>query len=290
MNRTETTKNCPLQRAFTLLLALMLAALALSGCKTNAAAGAQTSPTDEPAVEHTDEPTALPEFIKQISTANDNDEASGKPLPTQHIDISCFSFYANGSKIIVDAAMGDMYSLNGYPNFDSFDEENYPILNVIDYSGGYEMRSNGFDLVPVKQSKMKINGMIGEYEKRFEREDMEELEIPWLNLGTERAKMQAPSEWHHETLEIDFSDLKAGDYGEIAFFFGWRGTNETLGNIGGAFRERYLTGQRRFLYYYVGDEGIGLSIDGWNTAYWNVKRNIEPQELEFRGQGGCIAP
>ena len=102
--------------------------------------------------------------------------------------------------------------------------------------------------------------------------------------------MQDPSEWHHETLEIDFSDLKEGDYGEIAFFFGWRGTNETLGNIGGAFRERYLTGQRRFLYYYVGDEGIGLSIDGWNTAYWTVKRYIEPQELEFRGQGDCIAP
>ncbi len=67
-------------------------------------------------------------------------------------------------------------------------------------------------------------------------------------------------ECHSEITELDFSQCKIGDSGEIALSFGW---HYDFPRYDGAMM---IDGMRNFLGYYIGEDGVYLSFNGAETA------------------------
>ena len=166
---------------------------------------------------------------------------SEKPLPSATILVKCKSFCPKGNVLSVDAAMGDI------------------ALNSLEYdtAGVYEYdvyASDGIYDHKLEDNTLKVNGVSGEYQKEYSKDD-----VKLFDIGS---KFENYDLYHRETTEIDFSDYKPGSSGCITFSFYSKYVNNPGSGIS-------TDGTKRFMYYYVGEKGtaIGDSIENAEKAY-----------------------
>ena len=140
--------------------------------------------------------------------------------------------------------MGDMYTYfqthNGYPNYDSAGNPEYSIFATQNHK-------------KTDDERLIINGEKSEYTKAFSKEDMKSLDIS-DSIGDYDA-------YHHETAEIDFSNYETGSTGSITFRFGWKADGENPLNASSDF-----AGMHQTMYFYVGENGTGISNNGIEAA------------------------
>lgn len=190
--------------------------------------------------------------LLDISSANiDNSEyliggaESTAASTTQKLVLNCNSFCAKGKVLTVDMAMGDILSRQKYSDYDS---EGYPNSGHHEYS---IMATENYK--KIDDERLLINGETSEYTNEFTKEDMKALDIS-PNIGCYDL-------YHHETAEIDFSNYETGSTGCITFRFGWKADGENTLNATSDF-----TGMEQTIYFYVGEDGVGISNNGWEAA------------------------
>ncbi len=206
-----------------------------------------------------------------------NEEAVGKPLPSQRIALKCMSSYSHGKKIIVDAAMGDAYSdhqkWGSFPSFDTFEANGYPIFDV------YSVNTANHEQM-LEDNNLHINGSDSKYSRIFTREDMSKLDISgeYGNI----------SQYYHESVELDLSEYDIGSSGCIAFSFGWYYEKENPNN------ENSLSlweGQRKFIYFFVGENGFVFNFDSCEAAekYYYENGTTSEEQTNVEKVGLCAA-
>ncbi|WP_028518959.1 dockerin type I repeat-containing protein [Ruminococcus flavefaciens] len=190
--------------------------------------------------------------LLDISSANiDNSEyliggaESTAASTTQKLVLNCNSFCAKGEVLKVDMAMGDILSRQKYSDYDS---EGYPNSGHHEYSITATENYKKID-----DERLLINGETSEYTNEFTKEDMKALDIS-PNIGCYDL-------YHHETAEIDFSNYETGSTGCVTFRFGWKADGENTLNATSDF-----TGMEQTIYFYVGEDGVGISNNGWEAA------------------------
>ncbi|SHM60668.1 dockerin type I repeat-containing protein [Ruminococcus flavefaciens] len=182
--------------------------------------------------------------LLDISSANiDNSEyliggaESSSASTTQRLVLNCDSFCAKGEVLKVDMAMGDILSRQNYSDYDS---DGYPNSGHHEYS---IMATENYKIID--DERLLINGEKSMFTKEFAKEDLESIDIS-ANIGCYDL-------YHHETAEIDFSNYKTGNTGCITFRFGWKADE----------KKRFM---EQTMYFYVGENGIGISNNGWEAA------------------------
>lgn len=175
---------------------------------------------------------------------------SSKPEPSQRVALKCFSSFQEDKKVIVDVAMGDDYSYyqehGGVPSYDTFGSNGYPVFEV------YHPSDISWDAVD-ENYPLLINEEKGYLEKKFNKEEMSDLDITGNDDNI--------SKYYHESIELDFSNLRVGESGMVVFSFGWFFLHDNPYNQ--SHPDNSWCGKRRALYYYIGENGIML---GFNSA------------------------
>ncbi|SEH79430.1 hypothetical protein SAMN02910265_02740 [Ruminococcus flavefaciens] len=174
-----------------------------------------------------------------------NESVSSAASTTQKLVLNCNSFCEKGEVLAVDMAMGDILSRQKYSDYDS---EGYPNSGHHEYS---IMATENYK--KIDDERLLINGEKSEYTKEFTKEDMRTLDIS-PNIGCYDL-------YYHETAEIDFSDYETGSTGCITFRFGWKADEENSLNTPSDF-----TGMEQTMYFYVGENGVGISNNGREAA------------------------
>ena len=186
---------------------------------------------------------------KEITSGYDLDET--KPLPTQRIALKCYSFYSFTEKITVKASMGDDYSYkqehNSVPTYDTYGTNGSPMFEV------YPKKSLSYNAVDA--STVLINKNNKEYRKEFKKDDLSKLDISYFKDDV--------SKYYYEDVELDLSNYAAGDTGTIVFSFGWYYDYPPYEDY---LPEELWEGYRRFLYYYVADDGVYISFNSEESA------------------------
>ncbi len=171
-------------------------------------------------------------------------EPSGSVMTPQRLALNCNSFCANGETLNVKMLMGDKYTYNqehnSYPNYDS---EGYPEYSIF--------ATENFN--KIDDERLIINGKQSEFTKTFSKDDMKSLDIS--------QKEGDYSSYYNDTAEIDFSNYTSGSTGCISFRFGWKADGENPLNPKSDF-----TGTSQTMYFYVGENGTGISINGAEAA------------------------
>ena len=171
----------------------------------------------------------------------DSDDNHSKPLPTQRIVLNCQSSCALDETLKIDVAMGDMYSYqqehSGYPTYDTSGHAEYGIYacDSVNYS-------------KIENEKLIINGENSEFKKVYSKEEMKSLDIS--------GKADDYDSYHHETAEIDFSNFKTGDSGNIVVYFQWEYDEENPYNPSSK-----ISGMSKIVGYYVGEKGIAIGAN-----------------------------
>jgi len=174
-----------------------------------------------------------------------NESVSSAGSTTQKLVLNCNSFCAKGKILTVDMAMGDILSRQKYSDYDS---EGYPNSGHHEYS---IMATENYKVID--DERLLINGEKSEYTKEFTKEDMKALDIS-PDIGSY-------DQYYHETAEIDFSNYETGSTGCITFRFGWKSDGENTLDAKSDF-----IGMTQTMYFYVGEEGVGISNNGWEAA------------------------
>ena len=179
---------------------------------------------------------------EEISVGYDTG-GSEKPMSAQRVAYKCPSFVGNGENLIVDVAVGD-YSYtynqehNSEPSYDTYGIHGYPILQVFLCD---PMRCEN----RIADDRFLVNGELNEYQRIYTKDEMSLIDLSWnddISCGK------------HERIEIDFSNYKAGDTGEIAFCFSWSFGEQP--NQKGSWPIH-----RQFLSFYVGEKGVSFGGD-----------------------------
>ena len=137
--------------------------------------------------------------------------------------------------------MGDMYSYqqehNGYPTYDTPGHAEYGIYacDSVNYS-------------KIDNENLIINGENSEFKKVYSKEEMKSLDIS--------GKADDYDSYHHETAEIDFSNFKTGDSGNIVVYFQWEYDEENPYNPSSK-----ISGMSKIVGYYVGEKGVAIGAD-----------------------------
>ncbi|WP_193385758.1 dockerin type I repeat-containing protein [Ruminococcus flavefaciens] len=171
-------------------------------------------------------------------------EVSYSVLKPQRLALNCNSFCANGETLNVKMLMGDKYTYNqehnSYPNFDS---EGYPEYSIF--------ATENFK--KIDDERLVVNGEKNEYIKAFTKEDMQSLDIT--------GKEGDYTAYYSDTAEIDFSNYPSGTTGCISFSFGWKYEDVNPYDPSNDF-----DGTSQTMYFYVGENGTGISNNGWEAA------------------------
>lgn len=181
------------------------------------------------------------------------------------IQTSCHSFYPIGERIVLELAMGDTYERNQHlgtlPCYDTYGDNGYPLLFVTDAEDLLSVLPEdtghpwGAECTRA-DSKMVINGLTGYYERVFTKDEMR-------SLDTSKNEYDIES-YLHQMVEIDASALRIGDHGLIHVGFGWVFPKDNPDNykaIGPT-----VAGWTVDLGYYVSEDGVALSLGGWEEA------------------------
>jgi len=171
-------------------------------------------------------------------------EPSVSVMKPQRLALNCNSFCANGETLKIQMLMGDKYTYNqehnSYPNFDSDGNPEYTIFATENYK-------------KINDERLVVNGAKSEYTKAFTKEDMKSLDIT--------GKEGDYTAYYTDTAEIDFSSYPSGSTGCISVSFGWKADGVNPHNTSSDF-----DGTSQTIYFYVGENGTGISNNGWEAA------------------------
>ena len=260
------------------LLALAICFISISGLLSSCVSDTQKEDSGHSSTQSTvksdSETSEIPENTQFEQTDSISEEIktgyitdSSKPLPTQRIALKCYSFYPKGEKITVTASMGDIYTKNQEykknPSYDTYGNNGYPLFEVYP--------SEKADISKITDNDFaKINGEIGKYEHKFSKDDMQKLDISDVIDGD-------ISGYYSEIVELDLSDCEVGESGPITFSFGWQ--YDTSPDISTG--DSMWSGMRRTLGYYIAEDGVYLSFNGWEDAeHQSEKNNAQTTEIE----------
>ena len=103
------------------------------------------------------------------------------------------------------------------------------------------------DMKPIEDKRLIINGQSGNYEKKYFGEDRNAF-----NVGREYNDIET---YHYKTASLNFQNYSSGSSGKITFIF-----KAVFLNDDGTLPEQPQSeGSVHTLYYYVGDDGVGIS-------------------------------
>lgn len=174
--------------------------------------------------------------IQEISSGLDVD--GSKEMPSRIIGVKCASFNPLEEKLVVTAYMGDRTDYTK-PYSPKYGTDNYAVFMVYSCSSA---NYNGYE-----PSSILINSTSDKYEKAFSEADIDILKIEFPCILDDKS--------HIEYTELDFSKCKTGETGTVAFVFGWYNPyNDSP--------DKMTEGQRKFLSYYVAEDGVYFSFNG----------------------------
>lgn len=160
----------------------------------------------------------------------DYDENNNKPMSAKRIAMKCKSFCDYSEVLKVDVAMADSsltplyYDVAGHYKFEIY---------------ASTIHTNN----KIEDENLIINGEHGEYIKEYSQEDLELFDI--------NGKVGDYNSYHHETVEIDFSNYEIGSLGRLTFGFLAIYDEDPL-------HPSYV-GTNQFMYFYVGEKGTAVS-------------------------------
>ncbi len=205
------------------------------------------------------------------SIAFNFNEDNGEPTVTSRCLTKTQSFFKRGEKIAVIAAIGDTYTKNAMdeynvmPTYNNAEKTGYPVFYVSDVKNNMDCLGENYGLKNNRaDSRMIINGSVGYYEKIFSVADMEKLDI---------LDYYDASDYHTESIVIDFDGYSEGEHGALCIGFGWWFTD--YNPYSPDKKNGSLAGFENILYYYVGKTGIGLSYNSCEEAKLNLEKDGE---------------
>ena len=162
----------------------------------------------------------------------DPDSAVSAPMSSVRTALKCKSFSPIDEAMSVDVAMLGIYRPQGYEgNTFLYDYSIYPCKN-------WER---------IEDTRLTVNGETGGFTKEY---TGKERDI--FNVGREYDDY---STYHHETASLDFSSYPSGSSGSIMFIL-----KAVFLNDDGTMPEHpSTTGGGQILYFYVGEDGVGIS-------------------------------
>ena len=177
------------------------------------------------------------------------DAASGqsKPMSEIRIAMKCKAFCPAGETLNVDVARLGFSDSQIY-------EGNSFLYKYFIRSGENWQKLNAERLI--------VNGKAGGYEKYYYDDDRQ-----MFLVGREYDDYSA---YHHETAELDFQNYTAGSSGCIAFNF----CAQFYDDNGELPEQPQSEGCGQLLYYYVGEDGVGIS-----------NANVEDAEKAYQSKG-----
>ena len=180
-----------------------------------------------------------PEVREVLFGYPDSGTGAGAPMSSIRTALKCKAFCPSDKSLIVDVAMLGTYNPQGYEGSTFLYEYSiYPCENW----------------QKTEDTRLIVNGEAGSWSKVYTGE-----ERSIFNLGREYDDL---STYHHETAELVFSGYPAGSSGSVVFMLKHISLNED-----GTMPEHPSTmGGGQMLYFYVGEEGIGISSTGVEDA------------------------
>ena len=195
-----------------------------------------------------------PEIREILFGYPDSGSASSAPMSSIRLAMKCKAFCPDDKKLTLDVAMLGLYEPEGY-------DENTFLYNYSICPYTYE------DSKPIEDKRLIINDKSGNYIKEYVGEDREVF-----NVGREYNNIDT---YHHETASLNFENYSSGSSGKITFIF-----KAVFLNDDGTLPEQPQSeGYGQTLYYYVGDDGVGIS---------NV--SIEDAEESYKNKGSNEVP
>ena len=171
--------------------------------------------------------------IREILFGYPNSTESA-PMSSIRLAMKCKAFCPARETLSIDVAMLGLYEPEGY------DENTFLYdFSICPYT--YEKSK------PIEDKRMTINGKSGNYVKKYFGEDREVF-----NVGREYNNIET---YHHETASLNFENYSSGDSGKITFIF----KAVFLNNDGTLPEQPQSEGCGQTLYYFVGDDGVGIS-------------------------------
>lgn len=201
-----------------------------------------------------------PEIREILFGYSSTDSSSQSPMSSMRIAMKCKAFCPTDEKLTVDAAMLGLYAPDGY-------DENGFIYN---YSiASYEQWNM------IENSKIVVNGKNSIYEKEYLGKDRE-----IFNVGREYDNYDS---YYHENSTLDFHNYAVGDSGCIIFTLKAIYLNED-----GTLPEHpSTTGCSQNLYFYVGEDGVGISgtsVEDAEESYKTKGKEIVPPTDIYTGK------
>ena len=198
-----------------------------------------------------------PEIRDILFGYSGSDQGASAPSSSIKIALKCKAFNPVGETLKVDVARLGIYRIQGYEG-DTF---------LYDYSI-YPCEKTVSTWDKIEDTRLTVNGEVGSYSKEYRGEERDVF-----NVGREYDDY---STYHHETAELDFSKYPTGSSGSIMFMF-----KEISLNDDGTLPEHPSTmGGSQVLYFYVGENGVGIS----NTS-------AEDAEKAYQDKGsGDVTP
>jgi hypothetical protein len=198
-----------------------------------------------------------PEIRDILFGYSGSDQGSSAPSSSIRIALKCKAFIPVGETLKVDVARMGFYRIQGYE--DSSFLYSYSI---------YPCEKWSFTWDQVEDTRLTVNGEAGSYSKEYRGEERDVF-----NVGREYDDY---STYHHETAKLDFSNYPAGSSGSIMFLF----KSVSLNDDGTIPEHPSTMGGSQVLYFYVGENGVGIS----NT-------NVEDAEKAYQANGsGDVTP
>ena len=195
-----------------------------------------------------------PEVREILFGYPDSGSSASAPMSSIRTALKCKAFCPSDEALCVDVAMLGFYEPEGY------DENTFLYdFSICPYT--YE------ESKPIEDKRLIINDKSSNYVKEYVGEDREVF-----NVGREYNNIDT---YHHETASLNFENYSSGSSGKITFIF-----KAVFLNDDGTLPEQPQSeGFGQTMYYYVGDDGVGIS---------NV--SIEDAEESYKNKGSNDVP
>jgi hypothetical protein len=245
-------------KGFLSLLLTWAILFSLTSCANLSGQSSRDNTTEEDGAAFSTEPEDSVSTAEQDKTIPEIsvgfEGASGKPLGAFNIAYQTRSYFQKGDALPIDlyfAEFGDSF----------VKQDGHYELMIHVFKGDLENDNN-------TETGFTVNGTKDGYSKSYTREDR-----PLFS----RTSATAVEDYGHVSLTLEADAAKAGDSGQLRLLFGWHYANghPELGY-------EYM-GHSVLLYYYVGEQGIGLSAQSQEDARNNSTKQESTESEDFDG-------
>ncbi|WP_294755285.1 dockerin type I repeat-containing protein [Ruminococcus flavefaciens] len=199
-----------------------------------------------------------PEIREILFGYPDPNSSVSAPMSAIRTALKCKAFCPSDKVLSVDVARRGIYRPQGY--------ERNSFMYVYSI---YPCEGQIFNLTQIEDTRLTVNGEVGSYAKEYTGEERNVF-----NVGKEYNDIET---YYHETVELDFSKYPAESSGSIMFMFKYVSLNDD-----GTLPEHPSTsGGGQILYFYVGEDGVGIS---------NISVEDAEQSYQTKGTGDITPP